>query len=215
MRSEIAALSSELETLVESIIEEIDSVSDLILSSLAACCSLLDTEIASVSDVLGSEIAACCSLLDTEIASVSDVITSDLAACCSFLDSEIRSSTDVITSDIAACCSLLDSELISISDKLDCGFGISFGQADIPFIIAIPGTYILCEDIQALVPSPSLITVATNDVIINLNGHRVEGNSISGSSGLIGISGVANVVVMNGIRQIVLVMTILLVLPIK
>ena len=44
-----------------------------------------------------------------------------------------------------------------------------------------------------------MITVATNDVIINLNGHRVNGNSISGSSGLIGISGVANVVVKNGI----------------
>ena len=178
---EIAALSSELETLFESIIEEIDSTSDLILSSLAACCSLLDNEIASVSDVLGSKIDSCCSLLDQEIASVGDLIVSDINACCSFLDSVLDSVSDVIIA------------------KLDCGFGISFGQADIPFTIINPGTYILCEDVEALAPSPSMITVANDDIIVNLNGHRVDGNSISGASGLINVSGVTNVVVKSGV----------------
>ena len=44
-----------------------------------------------------------------------------------------------------------------------------------------------------------MITVATDDVIINLNGHRVDGNGIAGASGLINIDGFSNVTVLGGI----------------
>lgn len=65
-------------------------------------------------------------------------------------------------------------------------------QADIPLTINLPGVYRLAESINAV--GTAVITINSNDVVLDLNGKVISGNTTGVFIGL----GVSNIIVENG-----------------
>jgi hypothetical protein len=76
-------------------------------------------------------------------------------------------------------------------------------QASIPFSINAPGVYCLTSDLVSFANSGNVITINTNNVVIDLNDHRIGGGGGGGGSATqaIGIYGNQhfNVTIRNGI----------------
>jgi hypothetical protein len=111
-----------------------------------------------------------------------------------------------VTSRIGEAVNVIQSQLCAIdvvsssTTGIDCTF--VFGQADIGtggvYIITAPGTYCMKENVTF--NTGSAITVNSNDVTIELEGHTIEGQA-SGSTGIELGGGIQNVIVKNGIIE--------------
>jgi hypothetical protein len=195
--SQISFLNSDLDACCKSL-----SASDL------ACCAYLsvqDVIIKSDIDAVSSALNSCCAYLSTQdviiksdIDSVStktdsvgsqiSFLNSDLDACCKSL-----STLDVIIkSDLDACCSTMSSVL----NQLDtCLLGTVITQAMVPYTISAPGLYTVCQDLSAS-GANTAITISSNNVDLNLNGHTIS--SISLTNSVISMSSISDVRMFDG-----------------
>ncbi len=70
-------------------------------------------------------------------------------------------------------------------------------QADFPYVITAPGSYYLTENITATSGSHG-IRVDADDVTLDLNGFVLDGNGMTGDTGVFIVGGRRNVIVLNG-----------------
>lgn len=137
-----------------------------------------------------------------QIESISDTTKSKLDTCCytlSSLDAIIKLDVDAgstkidsVSTQIATMENKLDICCNHIEDLYTCALGTAITQSMIPYTITTPGNYYLYECINS--NDPAAITIATNNVRLNLNGNTI---TTTGNYGIT-CSNVNNVFILNG-----------------
>jgi hypothetical protein len=179
------------------------TVLNTIESSIDACCFSLESKLDNLS------ISSTCDLSGTF--TVLNTIESSIDACCFSLESKldnlsISSSCDLsgtftvlnaIESTIEQCCSTIESQLEILTTLTACTPTPIFG----PTTITASGTYCLARDItSAAASSTGTIEIKQNNVVLDLNSHKVSNSSSSGN-GIYVDSGFGNIIIKNGTIQ--------------
>ena len=211
--SKIDLISTDIGGSEVSLCEKIESTSSVIISEIDVTedllCSKIDDLIIDVSNIEVQLSDVEISLCD-KIESTSSVITSELdvteSILCSKMDSlssdvsnidmqlmdveislcdKIESTSSVITSEL----DVTESVLCSKIDNLEVSIGLGccdvlITQSDIPFTTTGAGTVYCLSESVSLAQDQTGITVAHDNVVIDLCGHTITG----GNSGTTGIS---------------------------
>ncbi|HRN77649.1 MAG TPA: right-handed parallel beta-helix repeat-containing protein [Candidatus Dependentiae bacterium] len=203
-----------LESKVDVIDTDLSLDNELICSKLIVIDSKIDEVLAtsdvSQLDVLESKIDVLdieLSVHDALVRSQLDIIESiveDLNIDAELIVSQLEvleSKVEVIDVQISANDVLILDELANIQEQLDdlaecCACDVIIMQSDIPYTIDAPGVYCVGEDIDASVGSIGIDILSTENVVLDLRGHTIDGGSTSGSA--IRVSTSNNVVVQNG-----------------
>ncbi|HRN78078.1 MAG TPA: right-handed parallel beta-helix repeat-containing protein [Candidatus Dependentiae bacterium] len=93
-------------------------------------------------------------------------------------------------------CSKIDELLLTTSLCCACDFVIT--QDDIPLTITTPGVWCLAEDINGGFAGLNAITVDTNDVTIELQGHMIDGQAV-GARGIRLNPSAENITIQHGV----------------
>ncbi|HRN77647.1 MAG TPA: right-handed parallel beta-helix repeat-containing protein [Candidatus Dependentiae bacterium] len=203
-----------LESKVDVIDTDLSLDNEMICSKLMVIDSKIDEILAiseeSLLDVLESKI----DVLDVEISihdelvrSQLDVIESiveDLNIDTNFIISQLdvlESKVDVIDIEISVNDALILDELAVIESRLDdlaecCACDVIIMQADIPYSIEAPGVYCLGEDIDASAFNVGIGIVSTENVLLDLRGHTINGGGTTNNA--IQVISSDNVVIQNG-----------------
>lgn len=88
-------------------------------------------------------------------------------------------------------CALVDNCFSEVDELHTCLLGTVITQAMVPYTIAVPGTYYLCESVSA--SGAPAITIAADNVTLNLNGNTITSNDNVGIN-----STVSNLTITNG-----------------
>lgn len=120
---------------------------------------------------LGSDICSVVEICCDEITSIYDcIINKQMCASMATCVDNTSSCCDIITTccdRISSCCD----KISSCCEQIDCVLGASITQSMVPYIISESGVYYVCE---ALIASGApTISIAANDVTLNLNGFTV------------------------------------------
>lgn len=155
-------LASITDSVFDPLSSEIDSVGDILSSQL----SVIDTEIASAIDLT--------SALEPLFPSVSDLFLSSL----SLIDLHIESVAETVLDTI----SIVEAELCTKIETLtECLIANPLHQTDIPFVILEPGVYTVCEDLTLTSGIDPVITILSNNVTLDLQGHTIFiGDGVTG-----------------------------------
>jgi len=159
---------------VNSTVDVIKTEIDLVLTDLDCICDNLD-------DVL-DELDCICDTVST-IDSKVDVIESLIE---SLVISSCATEIEVLTSSLDACCSTLNSKLDLL---VSCNF------ITVPTTITAAGTYCLANNIVGASPA---IVIASNDVVLNLEGYLISNAGTTNISGVQVAPGFRNIVIKNG-----------------
>ncbi len=170
---------------VEKVDEDLFIHNEVVCSKLENLTTLVENiDITSMNDNL----AALCSKIekvDEDLFIHNEVICSKLEK----LAGELETHNDVICSKLENISSKIDEiEFVGTCETL-------IFQSDIPFTISNPGVYCLAESINFT--SDTAITVAANNVILDLNEKKIDGSG-GGSIGIAVNSGLQNITIENG-----------------
>lgn len=144
-------------------------------------------------DFLQNTTDLCCATLNSKI----DALDFQSVECCATLNSKLDNldvSTSKIDFDLNSCCVTLNSKLDMLLIENQCdATPIIAGTT-----ITTPGVYCLVQDITSI-SLMATIRIMSDDVILDLNGHRLSNNSGTGAG--IQVDAFNNTVIRNGFLQ--------------
>jgi hypothetical protein len=171
------------------------SKEDVILNRLNVCCSALINNLSDLTDTVESDFASTFTMLSDirkqetvikkEITACCNTLSDQLAGCCSTLNDQLEN----LKEDFDDCCAELNSKIDSCL-KVNCDSTPIVKQTT----ITASGTYCLANDVVGASPA---IVIASNDVVLDLNGHKIS-NCGSGNHGIQVKAGQRNIVIKNG-----------------
>jgi len=181
-----------IESVVEDMQEDLHSIPDVLGSKIMQ----LDADLISIGDVIISNVSVIEPILVSAIESVTSTIED--------IHEDLYSESDIVQSKIM----LVDTDVLSVGDVLNsqldsieatdaCVYGTAITQADLPMIISSPGFYRLCGDVN-ITSASSAITIASNDVVLDLNSYAITFGGTSGSPAAIQLSSGTNTIIRNG-----------------
>ncbi len=178
------AICSKIEVIDETIgssFEQTSSQLDLLNISLCEKLENLNSDVLSNSDVLVSVVDETKSILCSKIENIDENLISD---------------TDIIVSDLDELESVVCSKIDNLEFEDPC-CDVLITQSMIPFTISTPGKYCVAENLS-FVEAGNAITIASDDVTLDLCGHTISGARLIGSRG-VRAQDVSKILIKNGL----------------